>query len=609
GLAESRFVFVDGSRLSQRFLEPRHGRPFVIGELGFGTGLNFLAAWAEWEACGATAPLHFWSCEAFPLPPSIFSAEMQRIGERWPELARYAEALGAAYPPPCPGTAQRPIAEGVVLTLAYGDVGASLKAARFRADAWFLDGFAPSANPQMWTAAVMDEVAARSQPGATIATFTVAGHVREALSQAGFFWRKAPGFGRKKHRLEGELERAATNSATDKHPWFSAPEPLRRDSTAKDPATTGVAVIGAGIAGAHVAAMLDAAEWPVTILDQGGAASGASGNPAGLIMPRVDGDGTPAAYFYRDAFLLASKLYRDLRPDIFDPCGGSLAEAEAKACKALELGLWPEGQLIPSAEGSGDIFVPAAGVLKPKRAIAQLLEGLPLLSGNVSGVSSAGDGHLLTLESGETIGPFSAVVFACGADPALLPDLPINPSLGQLDIFAGAVPEHVITDGHYIAPLGDQLMSGATYTPYQAGEPVAPAEQHSAANREAADRLLSKAGLAPAGDGVASRAALRATTPDRHPIAGPLYDRATALQAYRGLAKGLRQDYPPAPYQNGLYTLCGLGSRGLVTAPILASHIVAQITGGVSPLTGDGAALVHPGRFLIRAIKRRQVPA
>ncbi|MEM9838858.1 MAG: MnmC family methyltransferase, partial [Pseudomonadota bacterium] len=139
GMAETNHVFIDGNDLLPRFAQLGKGKRLVIGELGFGTGLNFIAAWAAFDAAGCEGSLDFWSCEAHPLPKEQFAEITRRIGERWPELALYADRLGEAYPEPRPGLVKVWLNAKVSLSIAFQDVGTALKAPEFQANAWFLD--------------------------------------------------------------------------------------------------------------------------------------------------------------------------------------------------------------------------------------------------------------------------------------------------------------------------------------------------------------------------------------------------------------------------------------------------------------------------------------
>lgn len=202
GLAETDHVFLKGNDLPARFANRLE---FSVGELGFGTGLNFLATWAAWRAAPkpAGARLQFLSTEAHPLS----ATDLQRAQAAWPELAALAARLNAAAPPPSPGFHRIAIDDGVTLTLAVGDALSMLEKAEGRIDAWYFDGFAPAKNPDMWSEEIFRECARLSAPGATGATFTVAGAVRRNLAAAGFRWEKRPGFGSKREMLVARLAR------------------------------------------------------------------------------------------------------------------------------------------------------------------------------------------------------------------------------------------------------------------------------------------------------------------------------------------------------------------------------------------------------------------
>lgn len=193
GLAETAHVFLAGNGLPARF------RPgFRIAELGFGTGLNALAAWAAWDASGQDGDLAFTSFEAFPLD----AGAMARALGRWPSLERRAAALVAAW-----GSGARDIRlPGLRLEIVEGDARATLPRWTGRADAWFLDGFAPARNPEMWEAALLAAVADHTAPGGTVATYSAAGAVRARLAAAGFVVARVPGFGRKRHMTHGRLD-------------------------------------------------------------------------------------------------------------------------------------------------------------------------------------------------------------------------------------------------------------------------------------------------------------------------------------------------------------------------------------------------------------------
>lgn len=263
GLPEAVHTFLHGNGLPARL----HGAgTFTIVETGFGTGLNFLATWDAWRALApAGARLHFVSVEKHPLAP----ADLEAVHRRWPELLPLARALAARYPPLIPGFHRRHFEKGgVTLTLCFGEAAAMLSALEARVDAFYLDGFAPAKNPAMWSEAVFEALARLAAPGATAATYTVAGEVRRRLAAAGFEVIKQPGFGRKREML---VARFSGQGAVDRRP------------TARQ-----VIVIGAGLAGTACAERLAARGFCVDLVERHpGAAAEASANPAGVLRPAL----------------------------------------------------------------------------------------------------------------------------------------------------------------------------------------------------------------------------------------------------------------------------------------------------------------------------------
>ncbi|WP_341212511.1 tRNA (5-methylaminomethyl-2-thiouridine)(34)-methyltransferase MnmD [uncultured Limimaricola sp.] len=187
GLAETRHVFLAGNGLPDRF-----GGDFRIMETGFGTGLNFLTAWEAWEQAGSRGTLRFTSFEAFPMHPT----DTARALSAFPDLAGRAGRLVTALER---GPGPHVFDAAVTLDIVVGDARETLPAHEGLADAWFLDGFAPAKNPELWGDTLMREVAAHTAPGGTLASYTAAGHVRRALAAAGLEVERAPGFGRKRH--------------------------------------------------------------------------------------------------------------------------------------------------------------------------------------------------------------------------------------------------------------------------------------------------------------------------------------------------------------------------------------------------------------------------
>ena len=283
GLDETRTVFLSGCGLPERWTDTS---VFTIAELGFGSGLNFLATWQKWaETAQPKQRLHFVSIEKFPFDRE----QLQRALSSWPELNGLSAQLLAKWPGRVKGI-HRLNFGAVTLTLIHADVIEALdQLDGLKADAWFLDGFSPSGNPAMWSSEVMQRLASCCAAGARLATFSVAGAVRAALKDAGFTVRKMPGFGRKRHRLEADFP---GQRPTDTQPIEKA------------------LIIGAGIAGRSLAHALTARHIPFDIIDDH-THPAASANPAALVKPRFDLQDRPESRFFLSAYLHALRLYPD----------------------------------------------------------------------------------------------------------------------------------------------------------------------------------------------------------------------------------------------------------------------------------------------------------
>lgn len=272
GLEETRYVFLEQNNLAERFAALADDGRLVIGETGFGTGLNFLCAWQLFEQCApAGARLHFVSVEKYPLTPQ----DLGRALALWPQLSLQAEQLLEQYVAIHQGFQRLVLADGrVTLTLLIGDALEQLPQLDGQIDAWFLDGFAPARNPEMWTAELFAELARLAAPDATLSTFTSTGWVRRLLNAAGFKMKRTPGIGHKWEILRGVFLGwpEQTPAPAPAKPWYARPATLTGERRAL--------VIGGGLAGCASAASLAARGWQVTLLERhAGLAEEASGNP------------------------------------------------------------------------------------------------------------------------------------------------------------------------------------------------------------------------------------------------------------------------------------------------------------------------------------------
>jgi tRNA 5-methylaminomethyl-2-thiouridine biosynthesis bifunctional protein len=548
GLAESRAVFLQGCGLPEAWT----GRDrFTVGELGFGTGLNILALMDLWRrTTPAQAQLHVFSIEAHPLDAEAAA----RALAHWPELAELSALLVSRWPGRASGVHRIAFPEArTILDLAILEVGDALSGWSGAADAWFLDGFSPALNPAMWRDEVLDLIARRSAPGARVGTFTVAGAVRRGLQSAGFEVEKQPGHGRKRQRLEARL------------PGTSVPGP-----------SPSVAIVGAGIAGASAARALRALGIEPLLIEAEGLGAGASGNPAALVTPRLDAGLGPVARLAAQAFGRAVQLYDETPQVVIDRGVLQAPAAERDAGRFTTLAasdLFEPGALTASAAG---LAQHDALVVEPT-AVLEAWSG-PMLRGAVARLERRGEAWAMIDADSQVLALADMVILACGmAGADLTPDLALTPVRGQASWIESDERPAAIAWGGYLLSTRDGLLFGATHDRGDTACDVR-AEDHarnlqtlSAARPDLAGRIDASA--------LRGRAAIRATTADHLPVAGPAGEA-------------------------GLFLLTGLGSRGFSWAPLLAEHVAALVAGTPSPLPRDLADLVDPGRFARRAARR-----
>lgn len=637
GVAESCHVFLDGNRLAERWQQLQPGSRFVIGETGFGTGLNFLLACRLWhDMAPPAAHLFFISTELHPLT----AADLRRALACWPALAPWADALLQQYPPLTPGFHWLRLAvhdRQVTLLLLLGDANDTLPQladsnhAGFAAsnpwtvDAWFLDGFAPARNPQLWQASLLAVIARLSAPGTTLATFTAAGQVRRDLVAHGFAVQKVPGYGSKREMVVAcfGAQQPATDSRQDdtRHeetPWLLAGKP--------DVVPAAVTVIGAGLAGCHIARALATRGVPVTVVEQHeGPAQEASGNPQGALYTRLSASDAALSRFSLASLQYAVRHYRQPACadavhacgllQLQDACDGDLqALLGHNPAFAHWLGAAAAAQQAGIAVASGGWWLPQAGWIQPQRLCAALLDH-PLIRlvqacriadlQPVDGLWHACDAQ------GHSVVASAQVIVACATGMAAFRQtewLPVRPVRGQISQLPATAHSRalrcVICAEGYLTPASAELHClGASFVPGDRDTTLRPAEQQ--------HNLRLLADIAPwladdwADAAVRGRAALRCTTPDHLPLVGRLPDRAAFLRDYAVLRHNARAVIArPGSYVDGLWLFGGFGGRGLCYIPLAAELLAAQLLGEPRPVPRSLQCALAPARFVIRELVR-----
>ena len=648
GLEETRHVFLAENHLPERWADLEDGTRFSIGETGFGTGLNFLAAWQLWQRVApASAQLHFVSVEKFPLHPQ----DLARALDMWPELADLSRQLIEQYPAYlAPGVHRLKFSGGVYLTLVIDEASSGFErlllddpARDSTVDAWFLDGFAPSKNPDMWSEELFQAIARLSAPQATFATFTCAGIVKRGLKSVGFTLQKVPGFGRKREMLRGDFAPASSDAppSTDtpyRHkatPWHLPPA----QQSLQHPVTPhSVAIVGAGIAGATIARALAERNIKVTVFEQGSApGSAASGNDQGILYAKLSPKPGPNGDFNLLALQYAQRFYPAICPQAvhFD---GLLQLAQTEKEHQLQqqivdqLALDGDAKLAQPVTASDastlagvhltvpGLYFPNAGWLRPRQVCASLLEHPNIETRFDTTVEGAHhiENHWQLKTSGMPVSSKFDALVLCTANfnrqfPQAAP-LPLQPIRGQVS-FAEATADSeklklaLCAEG-YIAPAnrGEGRLShsfGATFKLKQTDIEIRDEEHEE--NLHTLSTLLPAIADSFRNQPLKGRAALRAATPDYLPMAGPVADWAQLEDTYHPLRKNRKQLIDRrTPYQPGLYVLAGLGSRGFTYAPLAAEVLAGWITGEVMPVSEELVKALHPMRFAIRALGKNR---
>jgi tRNA 5-methylaminomethyl-2-thiouridine biosynthesis bifunctional protein len=572
GLAEKRHVFLQGNDLPERFASLAPRQAFTIGETGFGMGLNFLCARQLFEeAAHPGSSLDYFSVEKYPLDEH----ELERALAPWPEFRRYAAELVQRWHRRVPGWNRWSFANGRVrLTLAIDDALTALPEASPCVDAWFLDGFAPSRNPELWTQPVCESIVSASRPGATFATYTCTGWVRRSLEKAGFRATKAPGFGRKREMLRGYLPGSADSPRT--------------------PASA--IVIGGGLAGCGVASALAAHGVEVSLVEQAQRlAAAASGNSLGILHARLSAGMGPLQRFVLASYghaiaLLDEKLPMDgvARAE----CGElqlAFSNDEIRRIDRLAALDWPQHILrsVDSTEASdlaglqlayGGLWFPAGGWVAPARMCEALADG-PRIEHRLGCSADS-----LTREKGTDAAwrvagrdrnglsweQVAQIVVVCTSYQVktftLLSGLPLTPVRGQITALpvmpASKNLRTIVSAGAYLSPaVGGLHVAGATHGFNDVSVELRPSD-----HRENLSRLseISPALVAAWDNGLLNlarlggRASVRASVPGAIPLVGE--------------------------FLAGLYTSLGHGTRGLLTAGLSGELIAAAACGQLLPL-------------------------
>ena len=657
GLEESRYVFLQNNRLAERFVGLSEGDHFTVGETGFGTGLNFLACWQLWQqAAPQGARLTYLSTEKYPLTVP----ELKQALSLWPELADLSEQLLQQYIYSYHG--QHTDSSwyfdfgGVRLLLLIGDATNSLRQLLAcehkdyqrpqwqKVNAWFLDGFAPAKNPDLWSLELFSIISALSENNSTFATFTAAGAVRRHLEQVGFSIEKVPGFGRKREMLRGtyrdkqssevssEISRPEIKFKKLQTPWMliDSYQPAKPSQT--------VAVIGGGLAGCHTAYALAKRGLNVTVIERHPQlASEASGNPQGIVYAKLSYHPANLAELNLQGLCYAQSLYQtfwESQPESGEACGVLQLDSDNGEKHRMLFDYFKDTAWLhyySAQEASeragvrltrGGLFFPFCGWINPRSLCQWLLKQKNMTQQTHTKVNSIAwqgqywqlQGHNHTQDNKQDWQEsFDYVVVASANDAAALMGdwLPVKPIRGQLSYLPQSEKlnlKTVICGEGYLAPStpftemeGNHYHTlGASFNLKEMTSELRPQDHNE--NRQLLQPYLQDDILPEAENG---RVAFRCASPDYLPLAGPVPDVEQFYKSYRDLNRDAKQVIAAkGTYQPNFYLSIGHGSRGLVYAPIAAELIASQITGILPPVKQPLINALNPARFIIRQLIR-----
>ena len=573
GLLETRHVFLNGNDLSERLANLKDFEYFSVGETGFGTGLNILALWQLWQQIRPNnqSHLHAISVEKFPLS----KADLIRALNVWDELKPLADQLIEQYPLPIAGCHRLTFPkERFSIDLWLGDAQEIFPSmAKTKAvNAWFLDGFAPSCNPDMWEQNVLNNIVGLSGYGTTFASFSVAGILKRGLKAHGIDISRPRGFGHKREMLkavwnlpesdEGSTELGQTHALATEQQH--------------------IAVIGAGVAGLSTAWAFATRGHQVTLYEQNNALSGASGNPLALLNPKLCPIEQSHEHLMTLSWQHALNFYKNF--NAFRPL--QIQQITLKnAEEFLDLVNQYPAQVVTNSASSletdySSILLTEAGSVSPHQLRDEILQHpcINLKIAHVTALISCENKVQLQTDN-EIIAEADHVVVCCARESAALfdsyPQLkPIRGQVSWVDNTVAPLPlNEAYSYGGYCMQLdAAQMILGASFYPNREDQDVLP-EDH-VHNFELIHSVFPEyAEKLPSPSTWQGRASIRAQSLDYFPLVGKMQENSR------------------------IATFAGLGSKGFLFAPLCSEILVAQILGEACPVPDRLLQKLSPQRF------------
>jgi len=638
GLAESAHVFINGNNLTTRWQERRNSTTsFFIAELGFGTGLNFLLCWQLLEKLSIeNLQLHYLAFEKHPLSME----DLRKAHALWPELEKYSSQFLEMAIDHTAGLHRLCLSPEVTLDLYYGDALEGMSElfpdCAATVDCWFMDGFAPAKNPDLWNESIARRMWHQSRHGTTVSTYSVAGQLRRNLQDVGFRLDRAPGFGSKRDMLLARKELPANVPETGT-PVLTEHSTSWHRTNSREPSRNEAVVIGAGLAGCSTAYNLARKGWQVTLVDSAAdIATGASGNRQGVLQPRLSAERSTQSRFYLHALLYAHRQFNQLQRirDLGWHSGGIIRIPENDRPGLRKLLLNPEdyynhnvltaltAQQASEEAGltlSADaLYLPHGGWLRPAELCRTYLEcitpaNLQLINHEevtelrrINNQWQIISGDRVIIEAPVAVLSNSYLVKSL-SQTSFLPVVPVRGQLTQASCNANSCNlSKVVITGKYICPADNGSHSiGASYQSKTTDTRIS-AEEDRDNLQGIQGAFASPEQLKLTADG--SRSSVRCNALDYFPIVGAVPDYHDFIKVFAPLQRNADATIDQTGnYHPGLYVNSAHGSYGLASCPLSAEYLASLISGQCLPLPAAMAASLSPTRFIIRALKKQQV--
>ena len=592
---------------------------FVIGELGFGTGLNFSLACNYWKrGCYPGARLHYLAIEPYPLEAHHIDSFLSNFRE----LDLEKRELVAVYPKPHTGFHRVWLAHNkITLTLIVGSVNECLAELEAQVDTWFLNGFPLEKDPEIWSQNVCQELARLSRPKADLISINDDEKIQSRLTEQGFSLSKRDGFSAKRGILKGKF--TGINERQYLAPWFRPPRPV--------PSLGVIGIIGAGIAGCALAGALARRGKTALLFDQqGDVAERASGIDVGLIAPQLGLNASDMNRFYDRAYRMTLQSVEDSNIDWVNS-GVLQLFNKNEALRRVQFmkdraSLWHgSAHTVSPSEGSSKIgleifshgiWFPDAGTLSPKNYAKFLSQEAECIFGeSITEFVRSENGWDLYGSLGQIIATVDTLIVASAQNSKFFEPisfLPLSSLLGQISLVPSNknsldVKASILGAGYFTPSSCGFHVVGSTYSSagfdeHQWPQPVTLArhqENYKMLGPELAS-MFSNCRY----DKWAGYSAIRSTTPDRLPVVGAVPKAQNFKKDFERLRHGPQGRFPVAvDYEPNLFILAGLGSKGIMTSAISAELLASQMLGEPWPIERTLMTAISPARFLAREIQ------